>query len=109
WKGDYQKDKISAYQRLYTCMITIAKLGAPIAPFYMDRLYINLNAVTKKENFESVHLADFPVYDASFVDKSLERKMEAAQTISSLVLSLRDRKSTRLNSSHVKNSYAVFC
>jgi len=89
WKGDYQTDKISAYQTLYTCMSTIAKLGAPIAPFFMDRLYLDLNAVTKKENFESVHLADFPKYDTAFVDESLERKMKAAQTISSLVLSLR--------------------
>ena len=86
WKGDYQADKISAYQTLYTCMETIAKLGAPIAPFFMDKLYLDLNSVTKKENFESVHLSDFPKYDASFVDKSLERKMENAQTISSLVL-----------------------
>ena len=60
WKGDYQQDKISAYQTLYTCILTIAKLGAPIAPFYMDRLYLDLNSVTKKETFESVHLADFP-------------------------------------------------
>ncbi len=89
WKGDYQTDKISAYQTLYTCMVTIAKLGAPIAPFFMDRLYLDLNSVTKKETFESVHLADFPVFDASFVNKSLEHKMESAQTISSLVLSLR--------------------
>lgn len=92
WKGDYQQDKVSAYQTLYTCMVTIAKLGAPIAPFYMDKLYIDLNSVTKKETFESVHLADFPKFDTSFVDKSLERKMEAAQTISSLVLSLRAKE-----------------
>ncbi|TBN03254.1 isoleucine--tRNA ligase [Hyunsoonleella flava] len=96
WKGDYQTDKISAYQTLYTCMITIAKLGAPIAPFFMDRLYLDLNTVTKKEDFESVHLANFPVYDASYVDKSLERKMEAAQTISSLVLSLRAKEKIKV-------------
>ncbi|WP_242092171.1 isoleucine--tRNA ligase [Aestuariivivens sediminicola] len=92
WKGDYQQDKISAYQTLYSCMTTIAKLGAPIAPFFMDRLYLDLNAVTKKELFESVHLADFPTFDVSFVDKPLERKMENAQTISSLVLSLRAKE-----------------
>ncbi|WP_282134666.1 isoleucine--tRNA ligase [Seonamhaeicola maritimus] len=96
WKGDYQADKISAYQTLYTCMETIAKLGAPIAPFFMDRLYLDLNAVTKKETFESVHLANFPVFDEAFVDKSLERKMESAQTISSLVLSLRAKEKIKV-------------
>ncbi|PWK20376.1 isoleucine--tRNA ligase [Xanthomarina spongicola] len=96
WKGDYQQDKISAYQTLYTCMVTIAKLGAPIAPFFMDRLYLDLNSVTKNESFESVHLADFPVFDAAFVNKSLERKMEAAQTISSLVLSLRAKEKIKV-------------
>ncbi|GGK23793.1 isoleucine--tRNA ligase [Yeosuana aromativorans] len=96
WKGDYQQDKISAYQTLYTCMATIAKLGAPIAPFFMDRLYMDLNTVTGKESFESVHLADFPVFDASYVDKSLERKMESAQTISSLVLSLRAKEKIKV-------------
>ncbi|MGY0391426.1 isoleucine--tRNA ligase [Bizionia sp. KMM 8389] len=96
WKGDYQTDKISAYQTLYTCMVTIAKLGAPIAPFFMDRLYMDLNAVTNKESFDSVHLSQFPVFDARFVDKSLERKMEAAQTISSLVLSLRAKEKIKV-------------
>ncbi|RIA08394.1 isoleucyl-tRNA synthetase [Flavobacteriaceae bacterium MAR_2010_72] len=96
WKGDYQQDKISAYQTLYTCLVTIAKLGAPIAPFFMDRLYLDLNAVTKKEDFDSVHLAEFPKYDASFVDKVLERKMESAQTISSLVLSLRAKEKIKV-------------
>tara|TARA_R110001592_G_scaffold18643_3_gene77120 strand:+ start:100 stop:3954 length:3855 start_codon:yes stop_codon:yes gene_type:complete len=96
WKGDYQQDKISAYQTLYTCLLTIAKLGAPIAPFFMDRLYLDLNAVTKKETFESVHLANFPVFDSAFVNKSLERKMESAQTISSLVLSLRAKEKIKV-------------
>ena len=96
WKGDYQQDKVSAYQTLYTCMIAIAKLGAPSAPFFMDKLYLDLNSVTKKETFESVHLAEFPKFDASFVDKSLERKMEAAQTISSLVLSLRAKEKIKV-------------
>ncbi|WP_298531429.1 isoleucine--tRNA ligase [uncultured Algibacter sp.] len=96
WKGDYQQDKISAYQTLYNCMVTIAKLSAPIAPFFMDRLYLDLNAVTKKETFESVHLADFPVFDESYVDKSLERKMESAQIISSLVLSLRAKEKIKV-------------
>ncbi len=96
WKGDYQADKISAYQTLYTCMGTIAKLGAPIAPFFMDRLYLDLNRVTKKESFESVHLAEFPIFDNTFVDKSLERKMGSAQTISSLVLSLRAKEKIKV-------------
>ncbi|MDX1542574.1 MAG: isoleucine--tRNA ligase [Christiangramia sp.] len=92
WKGDYQQDKISAYQTLYSCLETVAKLGAPIAPFYMDRLFRDLNAATGKDRSESVHTADFPVYEPGFVDKSLERKMEKAQTISSLVLSLRKKE-----------------
>ncbi|MBF8149777.1 isoleucine--tRNA ligase [Winogradskyella sp. F6397] len=96
WKGDYQADKISAYQTLYTCMETIAKLGAPIAPFFMDRLYLDLNAVTKKETFDSVHLADFPIANESAIDKVLERKMESAQTICSLVLSLRAKEKIKV-------------
>ncbi|MEE9408480.1 MAG: isoleucine--tRNA ligase [Polaribacter sp.] len=96
WKGDYQTDKISAYQTLYTCMNTIAKLASPIAPFFMDRLYQDLNSVTGKETSESIHLSDFPKYDASFVDKSLERKMENAQIISSLVLSLRAKEKIKV-------------
>ncbi|UGU17757.1 isoleucine--tRNA ligase [Sinomicrobium kalidii] len=96
WKGDYGRDKISAYQTLYTCLEVISRLGAPIAPFYMDRLFRDLTAVTGKESAESVHLADFPVYDESYVDKSLERKMEKAQIISSLVLSLRKKEGIRV-------------
>jgi isoleucyl-tRNA synthetase len=96
WKGDYQQDKISAYQTLYTCMETISKLGSPIAPFFMDRLYLDLNTVTKKETFESVHLSNFPVFSEVYIDKSLERKMEAAQTISSLVLSLRAKEKIKV-------------
>jgi len=96
WKGDYQQDKISAYQTLYTCMVTIAKLGAPIAPFFMDKLYLDLNSVSKKEAFESVHLAHFPVSNVSYIDQSLERKMENAQIISSLVLSLRAKEKIKV-------------
>ncbi|WP_435416494.1 isoleucine--tRNA ligase [Polaribacter aestuariivivens] len=96
WKGDYQTDKISAYQTLYTCMVTIAKLSAPIAPFFMDKLYQDLNSVTGKETSESIHLSDFPKFDESFVNKSLERKMENAQTISSLVLSLRAKEKIKV-------------
>jgi isoleucyl-tRNA synthetase len=96
WKGDYQTDKISAYQTLYTCMVTIAKLSAPIAPFFMDKLYQDLNSVTGKETSESIHLADFPVANTSFIDASLERKMENAQIISSLVLSLRAKEKIKV-------------
>ncbi|MFZ0489096.1 MAG: DUF5915 domain-containing protein, partial [Salegentibacter sp.] len=92
WKGDYEQDKISAYQTLYSSLETVAKLGAPVAPFFMDRLYRDLNKTTGKENFDSVHIADFPRFDNKFVDKSLERRMERAQTISSLVLSLRKKE-----------------
>jgi isoleucyl-tRNA synthetase len=89
WGGEMDSDKVAAYQTLYTCLATIAKLAAPIAPFYADKLYIDLNSTTNKENFESVHLADFPKYDSSLVDKDLEERMDLAQRISSLVLGLR--------------------
>lgn len=96
WKGDYQQDKVSAYQTLYTCLEGVAKLGAPIAPFFMDRLYKDLTAVTGKENFESVHLATFPVADKTLVNESLERKMQLAQRISSLVLSIRQKEKIKV-------------
>ena len=96
WKGDYQTDKISAYQTLYTCLTTVAKLSAPIAPFFMDQLYRDLDATTQKEGFESVHLAEFPVFDAKMVNKDLERKMQLAQKISSLVLSIRQKEKIKV-------------
>ncbi|WP_175416273.1 isoleucine--tRNA ligase [Aggregatimonas sangjinii] len=96
WKGDYQKDKISAYQTLYTCLITVAKLSAPVAPFFMDRLYKDLTAATKTERFESVHLAEFPSFDSTIVDTTLEGKMEKAQIISSLVLSIRQKEKIKV-------------
>ncbi|MBL0014590.1 MAG: isoleucine--tRNA ligase [Flavobacterium sp.] len=92
WKGEYAQDKIAAYQTLYSCLLTISKLSAPIAPFFMDQLYRDLTQRTKSENFDSVHLAEFPIYVENFVDKSLESKMQKAQTISSLVLSLRKKE-----------------
>ncbi|NGM90262.1 class I tRNA ligase family protein, partial [Parapusillimonas sp. SGNA-6] len=95
WKGDYTEDKVSAYQTLYTCLDTIAKLMAPISPFFADQLFLDLNAVTKKENTESVHLTDYPTYHAELVDKELEERMALAQDISSLTLSL--RKKTGIN------------
>jgi len=91
WKSDDSEDKLSAYQTLYTCLVTIAKLMSPIAPFFADKLYTDLNKVTKKENFESVHLADFPVYHKLLVNKALEERMQLAQDISSLTLSLRKK------------------
>lgn len=96
WKSDVLQDKISAYQTLYTCLINVAKLSAPIAPFFMDRLYKDLTSATGKEVKSSVHLSDFPLYDESFTDKTLERKMQKAQTISSLVLSLRQREKIKV-------------
>jgi isoleucyl-tRNA synthetase len=92
WKGDYEKDKVSGYQTLYTCLLTVAKLGAPIAPFFMDNLYKDLTDVSEKEKFESVHLSIFPSYDKSLVDSKLERKMQRAQKIASMVLSLRKKE-----------------
>jgi isoleucyl-tRNA synthetase len=93
WKSDNSADKLSAYQTLYTCLVSISKLMSPIAPFFADRLYTDLNQVTKKESFESVHLADFPVYNSQLVNKALEERMQMAQDISSLVLSLRKKVS----------------
>lgn len=95
WKGEYSQDKISAYQTLYTCLDTIAKLIAPISPFFADQLYLDLNAATGKEKYESVHLADYPAYHEDLVDKELEERMALAQDISSLTLSL--RKKTGIN------------
>ncbi len=96
WKGEYAQDKISAYQTLYTCMETVSKLGAPVAPFFMDKLYKDLTKATQRETFDSVHIAKFPVYNDTLVDKALERKMENAQTISSLVLSLRAKEKIKV-------------
>ncbi|MGG7470989.1 isoleucine--tRNA ligase [Chryseobacterium arthrosphaerae] len=96
WKGDYSDDKISAYQTLYTCLEVVAKLSAPIAPFFMDQLYQDLNKVTGKENCESVHLTDFPVADESLIDQDLVEKTHLAQTITSLVLSIRRAESLKV-------------
>ncbi|UOE49055.1 isoleucine--tRNA ligase [Mucilaginibacter sp. SMC90] len=91
WKSDDSEDKLSAYQTLYTCLIAISKLMSPIAPFFADRLYCDLNAVTGKEEFESVHLAYFPEYNSALVDAELEERMQLAQDVSSLTLSLRKK------------------
>ena len=96
WKGEYATDKIAAYQTLYTCLTTIAKLSSPIAPFFMDKLFMDLNAVSGKETAISVHLTDFPVYDAAQVDQKLEERMRMAQEGTSLVLSLRKKEKIRV-------------
>ena len=96
WKGEYATDKISAYQTLYTCLETVAKLSAPVAPFFMEKLYKDLNAATGKEDFESIHLAEFPVSDAAYIDTALEHKMQKAQIVSSLTLSLRAKEKIKV-------------
>ena len=89
WGGEYNEDKISAYQTLYTCLETVAHLMAPIAPFFADRLFLDLNAVTGKDNSESVHLAKFPTFNEALIDSNLEACMQLAQQTSSLILALR--------------------
>ena len=96
WKGDYSDDKISAYQTLYTCLETVAKLSAPIAPFFMDQLYQDLNAVTGKSQGESIHLTDFPVVDESLIDTDLVEKTHLAQQITSMVFSLRKKENQKV-------------
>jgi len=96
WKGDYSQDKIAAYQTLYECLSTISKLMAPVGPMFSDWLYKNLNDATSLEACESVHLADFPQADASAIDKDLEQRMDYAQRISSLVLSIRKKEGLRV-------------
>lgn len=96
WKGDYSQDKIAAYQTLYECLNTIAKLMAPVGPMFSDWLYKNLNDATGLEVCESVHLADFPQADISAIDKALEQRMDYAQRISSLVLSIRKKEGLRV-------------
>jgi len=96
WKGSYEEDKISAYQALYTCLLTVSKLGAPVAPFFMDRLYKDLTEGVVGGAEKSVHLSNFPEADSSFIDEALERRMQRAQTISSLVLSLRQREKIKV-------------
>jgi isoleucyl-tRNA synthetase len=89
WGGEYSKDKIAAYQTLYTCLETVARLMAPVAPFFADQLFTDLNAVTGKDTTESVHIADFPKYNEQYIDLALEEKMDIAQRVSSMILALR--------------------
>lgn len=96
WKGEYTKDKISAYQTLYICLLTVSKLASPIAPFFMDQLYQDLNMPVKKENFESVHLAYFPNYDYTIIDNKLGNCMEVTKQIISMVFSLRKKEKIKV-------------
>lgn len=89
WKSEQNNDKLSAYQTLYTSLETVSMLMAPIAPFYADQLFCDLNKVTHRYNLESVHLANFPIADESLIDKTLETRMDIAQRISSMILALR--------------------
>ncbi len=96
WKGSYEADKIAAYQTLYECLMSVAKMMAPVAPFYADRLYQDLNSITKREAASSVHLAFYPKLRFELIDSSLEQKMQRAQKITSLVLSLRKREKIKV-------------
>ncbi len=96
WKGEYTKDKISAYQTLYTCLETLARLAAPIAPFFCERLFSDLNEVSGRHKITSVHASDFPKSNPDFIDKDLEERMQMAQKICSLVLSLRKRNNLKV-------------
>jgi isoleucyl-tRNA synthetase len=89
WGGEFDTDKRAAYQTLYTCLETVALLAAPVAPFYMDKLFIDLNSVTGRFEVESVHLADFPAADEALIDTTLEARMDVAQKLSSMILGLR--------------------
>jgi isoleucyl-tRNA synthetase len=96
WKSDDSKDKLSAYQTLYTCLETVSILGAPIAPFFMDQLFSDLNAVTKRHDVISVHLTDFPKVNPGLIDKALEAQMDIAQRVTSLVLGIRKKERIRV-------------
>ena len=96
WKGSYEADKIAAYQTLYECLVSVAKLMAPVAPFYADRLYQDLNSITQQDTASSVHLAYYPKSNNAFINPALEQKMQRAQKITSLVLSLRKREKIKV-------------
>ena len=96
WRGDYTEDKIAAYQTLYTCLETVAILSSPIAPFYSDQLFNDLNKVTKRHSEKSVHLTTFPTVDENAIDVDLEERMSIAQKVSSMVLSLRKKENIKV-------------
>ena len=89
WGGEFTRDKLAAYQTLYECLITIVKLASPIAPFYAERVFIDLNSVTALDKAESVHLSEFPAMHPEYIDKELEERMDIAQKFSSMILGLR--------------------
>jgi isoleucyl-tRNA synthetase len=95
WKGEYSDDKIAAYQTLYHCLLTVSRLMAPVAPFYAERLYLDLTSLDS-ERSESVHLSDFPQADAEGIDKDLETRMQLAQDVSSMVLSIRKKEQIKV-------------
>lgn len=96
WKGDYTTEKIAAYQTLYTCLEVIAQLASPIAPFFTDRLFRDLNTITQKQNAQSVHLTDFPKANEALINQELEAQMDIAQRVSSMVLSLRKKEQIKV-------------
>lgn len=96
WGGGYNTDKVAAYQTLYTCLNTVAMLAAPIAPFFADQLFTDLNSVTSKFDVESIHLSLFPKANKELIDKDLEERMDIAQKLSSMVLSLRRKVSIKV-------------
>ncbi len=96
WKGDYSSDKIAAYQTLYNCLETVSIIMAPIAPFYSDRLFLDLNSTTGRSDLESVHLANFPKVQEDRIDRDLEERMSIAQKASSMVLSLRKKEKLKV-------------
>lgn len=96
WKGEYEQDKISAYQTLYECLETVTRLLAPVSPFFSDAIFKNLNAITKRFNVSSVHHTDFPTVNENLIDTSLEERMQLAQDASSLILSLRKKTNIKV-------------
>ena len=96
WKGEYSANKISAYQTLYQCLETVCKLGSVFAPFYLDKVYKDLNEVSGKEQYASVHLSDFPTVQENYIDGALEERMVLAQKVSSLGLGLRKKAKIRV-------------
>ncbi|MDR1878461.1 MAG: isoleucine--tRNA ligase [Bacteroidales bacterium] len=108
WKGDYSEDKISAYQTLYTCLETLSKLAAPIAPFFSDRLFHDLNIVSCRHAVHSVHLTDFPKAKLDLIDTELEKRMQLARQIASMTLSLRKRNNLRVRQPLSKIRIPVF-
>lgn len=96
WGGDYNRDKVAAYQTLFTCLDTVSRLAAPIAPFYMERLFNDLNKVAGKDEEHSVHLTLFPLWNDDFIDEELEKRMQVAQKVSSMVLGLRRKVSIKV-------------